>query len=128
MKLRTTTEFSEDVVLAIPAGPDKPGVVHQVPFKAYFKTPSNAPEARDGLKELMDEQGVYAFLSEILTRVEFREEDLAKFEFEDDAGNPVEPIEWVKCNAIAGNQTSAKFWKRVNKDVERKNYNRSRGR
>lgn len=100
---------------------EKPGVFRPLEFTCRFKSRSNEPSQRDELHRKQKEDGVYAFLDEVLEGVTFKQEGL---EFEDVDGSALEPIEWVKRHQIAGAAASLAFWDVVNRDVEAKNSKR----
>lgn len=119
MKLTVTQTFAALARASIP-NPDKPGVFQPVEFTCRFRSQSNEPTRRAELQRKQKEDGLHAFLSDVLDSVEFKGE----VEFEDETGQACTAIEWVKRNQFGGAAASLAFWDVVNRDVEAKNSKR----
>lgn len=123
--LKTTSEFTKQVTVNVPAGGT---TTVPVVFTAHFKSQPNNQDHKEALEERMDEIGLRAFLDEIMPRTVFGDDVIAKFGFEDDAGNEISADEWARQNQFAANAVSAAFWKEVNKDLEGKRSGKPRRR
>jgi hypothetical protein len=103
----------------------KPGVVRKFAFDCRFKAVSNDPAAREELERKQNEEGgVYGLLEQVLVSVKLPD----TIEPVDEDDQPMEALDWVKRNAIAGSAAAVAFWDVINRDVEAKNSKRSRGR
>lgn len=123
MKFSIVPTFSAKATMSWPSEED-PGQFRRFDFDCRFKAIENSPEARAELQRKQDEDGIYAFLDEVLSSVKLPE----IIEPVDEHDAAMDPLEWVKRNAFAGAAASIAFWDVVNRDLEAKNSKRSRGR
>ena len=123
MKMTVSQTFLVMAIASIP-DPEKINTFKRLEFTCRFKTGTNDPIELSSVKTLQREEGNYGFLGKLLVSVEFKNKDI---EFEDEDGEAMEPLEWVKRNKIAGSAASLAYWDVINKDIDTKNSKRLHG-
>jgi hypothetical protein len=123
MKFSVTPTFPSMAQMSWPDA-DKPDVFRRYDIECRFKAGSNDPEAKAEMERKQLENGTYAFLNEVLVSVQLP----ATIEPVDDNDAPMDPLEWVKTNPLAGGAAIVAYWNVINRDLEAKNSKRLRGR
>jgi hypothetical protein len=119
----STTRLFPAIAVASLADQEKVGVFRQIKFTCRFELQSNEPTSHDEQDRIVREQGLFGVLDKRLKSVEFENKSLS---FVDGNGEPLDPLEFVKQDAVFGAAANIAYWNVVNKDVEAKNSKKPR--
>jgi hypothetical protein len=119
----STTRLFPALAVASLADEEKVGVFRQIKFTCRFELQSNEPTSFDEQDRLVRERGLFGILDQRLKSVEFENKTL---KFQGANGEDLEPLEFVKQDAVFGAAANIAYWNVVNKDVEAKNSKKPR--